>query len=58
MKTIKVMVVSLATREELIKKHIATHTVRSAEDRAAVSTLETFLISDGRINTNFTSDDK
>lgn len=52
------MVVSLATREELIKKHIATHTVRSAEDRAAVSTLETFLSSDGRINTNFASDDK
>ena len=58
MKTNKVMVVSLATREELIKKHIATHTVKSAEDRDAVSTLETFLSSDGRINTNFASDDK
>lgn len=43
---------------ELLRHHIATHTERSAEDRAAVSTLETFLISKGRINTNFSCDDK
>lgn len=38
--------------------HISTHSERSAEDRAAVSTLETFLTSDGKINTNFSCDDK
>ena len=41
-----------------LKRHISTHSERSAEDRAAVSTLETFLISGGRINTNFSCDDK
>ena len=46
------------TNRELLERHIATHTERSAEDRAAVSTLETFLISDGKINTNFSCDDK
>lgn len=40
------------------KKHISTHTIRSAEDRAAVSTLEMYLTSGGKINTNFSSDDK
>ena len=44
--------------DDLIQQHIATHSERSAEDRAAVSTLETFLISGGRINTNFSCDDK
>ncbi|MBQ8558416.1 MAG: AAA family ATPase [Tyzzerella sp.] len=43
---------------ELYRRHIATHTERSAEDRAAVSTLETLLISNGKINTNFSCDDK
>lgn len=43
---------------ELVKKHIRTHTERSADDRAAVSVLETFLRSGGRINTNFACDDK
>ena len=43
---------------ELYKRHISTHSERSAEDRAAVSTLETFLASDGKINTNFSCDDK
>lgn len=43
---------------ELYRRHIATHTERSTEDRAAVSTLETFLISNGKINTNFSCDDK
>ncbi len=43
---------------ELLIRHISTHTEHSAEDRAAVSTLETFLTSDGKINTNFSCDDK
>ena len=43
---------------ELYKRHISTHSVHSAEDRAAVSTLETFLTSGGKINTNFSCDDK
>lgn len=43
---------------ELYKRHISTHSLRSAEDRAAVSTLETFLTSGGKINTNFSCDDK
>ncbi|GAA0794471.1 ATP-dependent RecD-like DNA helicase [Faecalicatena orotica] len=45
-------------KRELIQSHIATHTQRSAEDQAAVSTLEYFLRSDGRINTDFSSVDK
>lgn len=44
--------------KENIKKHIKTHTKHSDEDRAAVSILETFLRSDGRINPLFASDDK
>ena len=36
--------------KELIEKHIKTHTERSAEDEAAVSTLEFFFRSNGRIN--------
>mgnify|MGYP000543179236 CR=1 FL=1 len=35
--------------KELIEKHIKTHTERSAEDEAAVSTLEFFFRSNGRI---------
>lgn len=35
-----------------IERHIKTHTVRSDDDRAAVSVLETFLRSNGRINTS------
>ena len=41
-----------------IERHIKTHTERSDDDRAAVSVLETFLRSNGRINTSFASDDK
>lgn len=41
-----------------IERHIKTHSVRSDDDRSAVSVLETFLRSNGRINTSFTSDDK
>lgn len=43
---------------DILKHHIATHSECSAEDRAAVSTLETFLISGGKINTNFSCGDK
>lgn len=45
-------------KRDLLSHHIATHSERSSEDRAAVSTLETFLNSGGRINTNFSCDDK
>ena len=41
-----------------IERHIKTHSVRSDDDRAAVSALETFLRSNGRINTSFASNDK
>lgn len=44
--------------KENIERHIKTHTERSDDDRAAVSILETFLRSNGRINTAFASDDK
>lgn len=43
---------------ELLQKHISTHTERSAEDRSAVSYLESILNPEGRINTSFASDDK
>lgn len=43
---------------DVVLRHKKTHTERSAEDRAAVSVLETFLRSNGRINTSFTADDK
>lgn len=45
-------------RKEDIKRHIATHTVRSAEDRSAVSYLESVINPGGRINTAFSCDDK
>lgn len=41
-----------------IERHIKIHSVRSDDDRAAVSVLETFLRSNGRINPSFASDDK
>lgn len=47
-----------SNNNELYRRHIATHSERSVEDRAAVSTLETFLTSDGKINTDFSCDDK
>lgn len=43
---------------KLSEQKIKTHTERSAEDHAAVSTLESFLRSDGKINTNFSFNDK
>lgn len=42
----------------LIQQHIATHTEHSAEDRSAVSYLESVLNPGGRINTAFSCDDK
>lgn len=44
--------------KDLIEKHIKTHTERSAEDVAAVTTLESFLNSKGRINCEFSKNDK
>lgn len=43
---------------ENIERHIKTHTEHSDDDRAAVSILETFLRSNGRINTSFSTNDK
>ena len=45
-------------QKEHIERHIATHTVHSAEDRSAVSFLESVLNPGGRICTSFSSDDK
>lgn len=45
-------------KRQEIERHIKTHSVTSAEDRAAVAVLETFLRSGGKINTKFSSDDK
>lgn len=44
--------------EDIYRRHISTHSEHSAEDRAAVKTLESFLSSGGKINTNFSCDDK
>lgn len=44
--------------EALLNKHLKTHCERAVEDRAAISVLETFLRSDGKINTNFACNDK
>lgn len=41
-----------------IERYIKTHSVHSDDDRSAVFVLETFLRSNGRINTSFASDDK
>ena len=48
----------LVQSKKLIEEHIKTHTERSAEDVAAVTTLESFLNSDGRINCDFSKNDK
>nr|MDE5553311.1 AAA family ATPase [Malacoplasma sp.] len=45
-------------QKELVEKHLKTHSERSAEDCAAVHTLEYFLGSKGKINTAFSSNDK
>ncbi|MBR2402894.1 MAG: hypothetical protein IKB01_09055, partial [Lachnospiraceae bacterium] len=44
--------------KEIIEKHIKTHTERSSDDYSAVSTLQAFLKSDGKINVNFAYNDK
>ena len=44
--------------KENIKRHIKTHTQRSDEDRSAVSVLQSFLRSSGKLNWSFASDDK
>ena len=44
--------------KEIIERHIKTHTERSDDDRSAVSVLETFLRSNGRINPSFSTNDK
>lgn len=43
----------LSQSRDVIEKHKRTHTERSAEDVAAISTIEFFFRSDGKINTNF-----
>lgn len=48
----------LEQSKKVIEKHIKTHTVCSAEDSAAVATIEYFFRSDGRINTAFSKNDK
>lgn len=48
----------ISQSKEIIERHVKTHTERSAEDVAAVTTLESFLNSDGRINCEFSKNDK
>ena len=50
--------IMLLQTKELIEKHIKTYTERSAEDVAAVTTLESFLNSNSRINCEFSKNDK
>lgn len=40
------------------KRHIKTYSERSAEERSAVTVLQTFLRLDGKINTYFSCNDK
>ena len=47
-----------SNKSELFRNRVATHTERSAEDQAAVSTLQNFLKSGGKINPNFAANDK
>ena len=48
----------LSQSKGLIERHVKTHTERSAEDAAAVTTLESFLNSEGKINCSFSYNDK
>ena len=48
----------MKSKRELAEKHKSMHPKPSAWDKAAVAVLETFLRSDGRINHQFSSDDK
>lgn len=44
--------------KELLQRHKRTHSIHSDDDRAAVDVLGTFLRSDGKINRNFSCNDK
>lgn len=48
----------LDQKRDVIERHVKTHSKRSDEDRSAVTTLETFLRSNGKISTNFSKEDK
>lgn len=48
----------LNTNRKIIEEHIKTHSIRSDEDRSAVTVLQTFLRSNGKVNTNFACNDK
>lgn len=48
----------LNQEKKSIERHIATHTDRSAADRAAVGFLKSVFAPGGRINDNFSADDK
>lgn len=45
-------------KQSIIEKHLKTHTEQSDEDRSAVTLLQSFLRSDGKINSNFAHGDK
>lgn len=45
-------------KKEMIQKHVKTHSERSVEDRAAVDTLRYFFKTNGKIISNFASNDK
>ena len=48
----------MKVQKEVLDKHLKSHSKRSDEDMAAVSVLETFLRSGGKINCDFKSNDK
>lgn len=48
----------LEQKKEIVERHIKTHSVHSVEDQDAVNVLNTFLRSNGKINTNFSCNDK
>ena len=48
----------LLQSKSIIEKHVKTHTERSAEDAAAVATMDYFFRTGGRINSSFTKNDK
>lgn len=47
-----------SSNREAVERHIKTHSVRSDEDRSAVTLLQVFLRSGGKINPNFEYGDK
>jgi len=48
----------LEQRREIVERHIKTHSARSVEDCDAVTVLKSFLRSNGKINKNFSCNDK